>query len=161
MNLKSLEDLFQDTKGTPVTGVGQPVGLALDKAQNKLEREELVENGIFNNGASGWTGDGVYSVEAEQLVLSAGSLGQEIQVSAGNVYNLNARVISPYNATTVKLGTTSGAGDIYTFDLSGENSVSRYFRASTSSTYVTLSNPYEFDPATLFASGEELSLIHI
>ena len=48
--------LFQDSAGTtPVTAVEQPVGLMLDKSQGLVLGSELVTNGDFSNGLTGWT----------------------------------------------------------------------------------------------------------
>jgi hypothetical protein len=50
--------LFQDSAGTtPVTAVEQPVGLMLDKSQGLVLGPELVTNGDFSNGSTGWTLD--------------------------------------------------------------------------------------------------------
>ena len=98
MKISSLDTLFQDVNGTPVSGVGSPVGMMLDKAEELLERAELVENGSFNGNASGWTdptGDAQYSVVLGDLVLSAGDLFQEVNVSSGKFYNFNVNVNYP------------------------------------------------------------------
>lgn len=48
--------LFQDSAGTtPVTASGQPVGLMLDKSKGLVLGPELVTNGTFDTGTSGWT----------------------------------------------------------------------------------------------------------
>lgn len=48
--------LFQDSAGTaPVTAVEQPVGLMLDKSKSLALGSELITNGDFSNGATGWT----------------------------------------------------------------------------------------------------------
>ncbi len=48
--------MFQDSAGTtPVTAVGQPVGLILDKSQGLLIGPELVTNGTFNTDTAGWS----------------------------------------------------------------------------------------------------------
>ncbi len=50
-----MSTLFQDSAGTtPVTAVGQPVGLLLDKSKGLVLGPELVTNGTFDNGISGW-----------------------------------------------------------------------------------------------------------
>jgi hypothetical protein len=47
--------MFQDTAGTiPVTAVEQPVGLQLDKSRGLELGPELVTNGDFSNGTTGW-----------------------------------------------------------------------------------------------------------
>lgn len=53
-----LTTLFQDAAGTtPVTAVEQPVGLMLDKSKGLVLGSELVTNGDFSNGTTGWTID--------------------------------------------------------------------------------------------------------
>ena len=48
--------MFQDAAGTtPVTAVEQPVGLILDKSKGLVLGPELVTNGDFSNGTTGWT----------------------------------------------------------------------------------------------------------
>lgn len=50
-----LTTLFQDSAGTtPVTAVEQPVGLMLDKSNGLVLGPELVTNGDFSQGATGW-----------------------------------------------------------------------------------------------------------
>ena len=47
--------LYQDSAGTtPVTAVEQPVGLILDKSQGLVLGAELVANGTFDSGTTGW-----------------------------------------------------------------------------------------------------------
>jgi hypothetical protein len=51
-----LTTLFQDSLGiTPVTAAAQQVGLALDKSQGLVLGPELVTNGTFESGVTGWT----------------------------------------------------------------------------------------------------------
>ncbi len=51
-----LTTLFQDSAGTtPVTAPGDPVSIALDKSQNLTMGSELITNGDFADGSTGWT----------------------------------------------------------------------------------------------------------
>lgn len=61
--------MFQDASGTtPVTGVGQPVGLILDKSKGLVLGAKLVTNGGFDSDVSGWaTGLGVIGWVAGRL----------------------------------------------------------------------------------------------
>ena len=66
--------MFQDAAGTvPVTAVGQPVGLMLDKSKGLVLGPELVTNGNFSQGTTGWTntstGSGTATVTGGQAVL--------------------------------------------------------------------------------------------
>ena len=50
-----LSTMFQDSAGTtPVTATGQTVGLVLDKSKGLVLGPELVTNGDFSQGATGW-----------------------------------------------------------------------------------------------------------
>lgn len=71
--------MFQDAAGmTPVTAVEQPVGLILDKSQGLVLGPELVTNGDFSNGTTGWT-----STNATQSVVS-GELALVASAASGN-----------------------------------------------------------------------------
>ena len=51
-----LTTMYQDAAGTtPVTTPGQPVGLRLDKSKGLALGAELVANGDFSGGTTGWT----------------------------------------------------------------------------------------------------------
>ncbi|MHA3090800.1 hypothetical protein [Acinetobacter brisouii] len=61
--------LYQDSAGTtPVTGTGQTLGLVLDKSKGLVLGSELVTNGDFSNGTTGWSVSGTGS----QLSVSNG-----------------------------------------------------------------------------------------
>lgn len=50
-----MSTMFQDAAGTtPVTAMEQPVGLILDKSKGLVLGPELVTNGDFSNGTTGW-----------------------------------------------------------------------------------------------------------
>ena len=54
-----LTTMCQDTAGTtPVTATGQTVGLLLDKSQGLVLGPELVTNGDFSGGSTGWSESG-------------------------------------------------------------------------------------------------------
>lgn len=51
-----MSTMYQDATGMiPVTGVGQPVGLVLDKSKELALGPELVTNGDFTQGTTGWS----------------------------------------------------------------------------------------------------------
>jgi hypothetical protein len=106
-----LTTLFQDTSGTtPVTTPGQSVALALDKSKGLVLGSELVTNGDFSGGLTGFTQTsgnvGTSSVIAGELNVVAGGSGsggfyQDITVVQGATYLL-----------TVKGRRISGSGSV-------------------------------------------------
>ncbi|CAB4134640.1 hypothetical protein UFOVP274_14 [uncultured Caudovirales phage] len=95
--------LFQDSAGTtPVTAVEQPVGLMLDGSKGLALGAELVTNGDFSNGLTGWTnsstGTGTATVTAGQLSLfrlNSTNVGQVFQAISGtSFYRVTFTVIS-------------------------------------------------------------------
>ena len=55
-NPSNLASLFQDSVGTiPVTAAGQPVGLMLDVSYGLQRGAELIVNGDFSAGSTGWS----------------------------------------------------------------------------------------------------------
>lgn len=61
-----LTTMFQDSTGTtPVTAVEQPVGLILDKSKGLVLGPELVTNGNFSNGTTGWSGQANVTISTE------------------------------------------------------------------------------------------------
>jgi hypothetical protein len=95
--------LFQDSSGTtPVTAVEQPVGLMLDKSKRLVIGPELVTNGDFANGTTGWTAAGgsiaVVSGEMQVTRVSVASTAyQAITTVVGQIYKVTGkqRVITP------------------------------------------------------------------
>jgi len=118
-----LSTLFQDAAGTtPVTAVEQPVGLMLDKRLGLVPGSELVTNGDFSGGLTGWTqsniGTGTSTVSSGQLVLSfntssnRGRVTQQItSASSGKWYEIRLQVIS--GLPNINIGTSSAAGDTF------------------------------------------------
>jgi hypothetical protein len=104
-----LSTMFQDAAGTiPVTAVGQPVGLLLDKSKGLVFGGELNSN-TFNTNLAGW---GVGT--ASSVILENGeakvTLGGAINSSANNwfkldgVYALGKRYTVSFDATHVSGG---------------------------------------------------------
>ena len=74
--------LYRDAAGTtPVTGVEQPVGLMLDKSKGLVLGSELVTNGDFSNGSTGWTVGTGWTVTGGEAVLSSTNVNQQISQS--------------------------------------------------------------------------------
>lgn len=86
--------LFQDSLGTtPVTAVEQNIGLCLDKSQGLTPGAELVTNGTFSDGTTGWASDNV----------GAGS-GTFTVVSGQGVVTVSANYFWVYSAITTVVG---------------------------------------------------------
>jgi hypothetical protein len=89
--------LYQDTAGTtPVTTPGQTVALALDKSQGLVLGPELVTNGDFSAGVTGWSvtaGNGTISAVAGELLGTCGTTGllfsSTITTVIGKTYRLS------------------------------------------------------------------------
>lgn len=93
-----LSTMFQDSAGTtPVTADGQPVGLILDKSKGLALGSELIVNGDFSNGSTGW------------------SVGSEWTISSGA-----CSVVGVGSFTNLQQGTGTVAGKTYllTFNVS-------------------------------------------
>jgi hypothetical protein len=74
--------LFQDSAGTiPVTAVEQPVGLMLDLSKGLVLGSELVTNGTFDSGTTGWTAAGgtIAVVSGEMQVTRAATTSTAYQ----------------------------------------------------------------------------------
>ena len=83
-----LTTLFQDAAGTtPVTAVEQPVGLMLDKSKGLVLGPELVTNGDFSNGTTGWTASAastIAAVNGEIEVTATSTSGQSSNQTISN-----------------------------------------------------------------------------
>ncbi len=96
--------LFQDSAGTtPVTAVGQPVGLALDKRLGLALGAELVTNGGFDSDTAWAKGSG-WSISGGKAVRVAAGGGSTINQSAALVAGAIYRIeFDYYNVTTTGL----------------------------------------------------------
>jgi len=118
--------LFQDAAGTiPVTAVEQPVGLMLDKSKGLVLGAELVTNGDFSSGTTGWAAyNAVISVTGGVLKVDdsagAGSNSSAVQqltgLVAGKTYKLQFNVVSVVGAWSIGFA-SSATGTGITFPL--------------------------------------------
>lgn len=142
-----INTLFQDSAGTtPVTAPNQPVGLMLDKSQGALLGPELVTNGNFSSGTTGWTGvNATISVVSGALRVTATALFPSAYTSittvVGKKYIVNATLVA--DAMTgnsfFSVGTTPGAGDVATINFGSTPSTQVVvFTATTTTTYIAL-----------------------
>jgi hypothetical protein len=85
-----LTTMFQDTAGTtPVTTPGQTVALALDKSKGLVLGSELVTNGDFSGGSTGWiTTSWVISGGKATISNVSDSLAQNVTLVAGKAYRV-------------------------------------------------------------------------
>ena len=105
--------LFQDSAGTtPVTAVEQPVGLMLDKSQGLVLGSELVTNGDFSSGTTGWTLGAGWTVSSNALAInqvgSAIGASQTFSITAGKAYVFEFDVTS-YTSGVLAFGTKTGS----------------------------------------------------
>jgi hypothetical protein len=148
--------LFQDAAGTtPVTAVEQPVGLMLDKSRGLVLGPELVTNGDFSDGTTGWT----TFVSGAALTASGGfgtlqstaganiqdrSVYQELSLVSGRFYRISGRIWSTDAfAVAVQSSTTASSGSIAaTFGTSSStaNNFSVVFVATTTTMYLQFRN---------------------
>lgn len=159
-----LTTLFQDSAGTvPVTAVEQPVGLMLDKSQGLVLGSELVVNGDFSNGTTGWTGQANVTLSVENGELKGVTSGnsstyafQDEVTIAGKWYKATATLRSStsnlafeaYNgAFTTKLAGVSLTAP------STNTTVAIYFLATGSSTRIGFGTTTLSSPLTYFADN--------
>jgi len=114
--------LFSDNLGTtPITALEQTVGLILDKSKGLELGPELVTNGDFAAGTSGWTGLNA-TLSASNGVLRVtktttnGQGRSSFAVVAGRSYAVSATLVGR-NTTSVSIffqvGSTAGASDYF------------------------------------------------
>ena len=132
-----LTTLFQDSAGTtPVTAVEQPVGLMLDKSRGLALGAELVTNGDFSNGATGWTQSGTgewifTNGKAECTAGTGDSKFYQICFNTNKYYVLEfdltytSGILQVNNDGVINLlsyssGTTSGRKRVYFYPSAGQ-----------------------------------------
>lgn len=146
-----LTTLFQDTAGTiPVTTPGQTVALALDKSRGLVLGPELVANGDFSGGSTGWalgTGWSVSSGAAVATSVASGlSIAQDAGLVAGRFYRLTLTIgalssggIRPYAGSGGSYGTTISASGTYSWTLLASGNSTIYI-ATAGTTTLTIDN---------------------
>ena len=110
-----MSTLFQDSAGTtPVTAVGQPVGLQLDKSKGLVLGPELVTNGDFSAGSTGWTssswtftgGAATYPDTINDFFRPA--TGFEVPLVGGKSYIVTFNLVSSVAPASVALTNVDG-----------------------------------------------------
>jgi len=124
--------LYQDSAGTtPVTALGQPVGLMLDKSQGAVvSGPELVTNGDFSDGTTGW-------VSGSTLTATAAVVNEALEVTATVAFGRYLQTFNTVAGATyvvsAQVRKISGFEDPYLFvALSGEGDSAIVKTASTS-----------------------------
>lgn len=158
-----LTTLFQDSAGTtPVTATGQTVALMLDKSKGLVLGPELVTNGTFDSGITGWTGNNVtLSISSGALLITTTSAiapyaKQSFATQIGATYKLSAIKLSGTAGigNVIRVGSSEGGSDSGTLNLITGSSVSMIFKATGTTTWLT--------PGWGFtAVGQELTIDNI
>jgi hypothetical protein len=137
--------MFQDSAGTtPVTAVEQPVGLLLDKSKGLALGAELVTNGDFSSGTTGWTASAstTLSTDAERLKVTAGSTFawayQALTTVIGRTYKLtysitNGDAVGCYMYVDTAAGLSASN---YNSGAQANGTYSAVFVATATTTYV-------------------------
>lgn len=111
---EDLSTMFQDAAGTtPVTAMEQPVGLWLDKSQGLELGPELVKNGDFSNGTTGWSTSNATLDTSQQNALITNTTTSEglllvagFNAIAGKTYEFSATVLGNSNSGAITIGGT-------------------------------------------------------
>jgi len=151
-----LSTMYQDLRGTPITSAVQPLGLLLDVRNGATLGNELITNGNFAGGITGWS-----SINGTDEVVSGGYLnfinaatsnpnaGQAINLSPRKFYKVSFRIanfiaggiyvvfysLSSANNTMI---TQSGNG-VFTAVLDAPFDTNGYFGIRTTAALATLS----------------------
>jgi len=153
--------LFQDSAGTtPVTAVEQPVGLQLDLSQNLTLGPELVTNGNFTAGTTGWTADNTAVISSVsgglQVVSTAANQGtsQIVALTNGVRYKVVITVVSATANYNIGYGNVFGQGQVYDSGaLSGARTFTAYIVGNGTATtfwfYAAAAGTYLIDDVSI------------
>lgn len=99
--------MYQDSVGvTQVTAVGQPVGLMLDKSKGLVRSAELVGNGDFSDGTTGWTPGTGWSVTGGRAEVSNAGAASHL---VSTVANGTVITVGKFYEITYDVQVTAGA----------------------------------------------------
>jgi len=144
-----LTTLYQDAAGTiPVTAVEQPVGLMLDKSKGLVLGPELVTNGDFSNGDTGWSaGYSTLSVSGGFLVITNtgvnnGNAQQAISTSPGKTYKLTCDFVRGTSLRVyLQVGTTPAAFNLgYDTKTTASGTLQVIFMATGTTSHISAHN---------------------
>ena len=139
--------LYQDSNGeTPVTAVGEPVGLMLDKSKGLAQGPELVTNGDFATD-SGWSKGTGWTIANGNAAQSGGvgQLAQAVSIAVGVRCRFTFTVVIQAGTLRISAGPTAPVKDFsesgtYTFDLPFSGSAVLYFLGTSSSFVGSIDN---------------------
>jgi hypothetical protein len=133
--------LFTDSAGTtPVTAVEQFVGLMLDKSKGLVLGPELVTNGDFSGGTTGWTFyQSTLSAVSGKLRVTAlsGAPGayQSISIVSGRTYEITFDIDVGTVGTGAYFVGNIGLGGTYTISASGKQTF-RFLSTTTNAAFL-------------------------
>jgi len=107
--------LFQESTGlTPVTATEQPVGLILDKRLHLAKIADIIPNGDFSAGLTGWTFTGNWQVNGAGQVecIANGNLESTTQLVVGKWYEVEFDIVG---ALTNTVNVFIGVGNVNPF----------------------------------------------
>lgn len=133
-DLNDLTTLYQDSAGTtPVTAAVQPVGLVLDKSKWLVRGAEIVVNGTFDSGTSGWVihSGGFTNLTAVDgvavLTRTGGTVSGVVQTLAtavGKTYELRIRVRKTSGDGSVSVNIVNNAESAFVLNNSVTDAIS-------------------------------------
>lgn len=170
LTYQPLPVLYQDAAGTtPVTAVEQPVGLMLDKSKGLVLGPELVSNGGFSNGTTGWSAysaiaGGVISNSSGSLLVSnnGGTYARGATALTGLVvgkwYKVTGTCLTSSNGAVVRVTTASDAasGYVYNNTVVAVGAINFQFAATATTLYLAVG--IESAVATAVASFDNISV---
>jgi hypothetical protein len=116
--------LFQDATGTtPVTTLGQPVGLVIDKSKGGLNAlgAELVVNGDFAS-ATGWTLVACSIASGKLTLAAAGANAQRSMIGGAGSYFVSVnKLVGAGNANDVALRFRLGSTNVLSINIGSTN----------------------------------------
>lgn len=128
---------FQDLLGTPVTAAGHSIGMWRDAVTPLTFGPNLVVNGDFANGLTGWGGSGwtPSSGAALKTIGNASSLTQVIALTAGRTYRISGTATVTAGTVTPRL---TGGTAVTAPAVTASGAWERYITAGTGNTTVDL-----------------------
>jgi len=148
-----LSTMFSDRAGTtPVTTPGTVVGLRLDKSKGLTLGAELVVNGDFSNGTTGWTAQAGTTLSVASGVASVSGAnpsyaGQSFTTVVGRTYKVTATLkaspaLAGFGGIRKADGPTNSSNivDIITSNAATSTDQTRtvYFSATSTTTWINI-----------------------